>query len=142
MGKKKQPEVPPARAESSDGHVSTAASPASSAETTEKLGELAQEVQAFVVQRDQLAQRLADEIAATELRLAELKRTAASLFPTEQVPRAVPKDRRPKTTSTGRPAKQKAELAEASEPAANASPQSSAEEPGSGTAAPHEPHLD
>lgn len=42
---------------------------------------LVDEVQSFLRQRQELAQRLADEIAATEAKLAELKKTAAMLFP-------------------------------------------------------------
>lgn len=46
-----------------------------------QIGELGSEVQAFLGMRDELAKKLADEIAATEQRLAELKKTAALLFP-------------------------------------------------------------
>lgn len=39
------------------------------------------EVESFLSKRDELAQKFAEEIEATELKLAELKKTAASLFP-------------------------------------------------------------
>jgi hypothetical protein len=39
------------------------------------------EVESFLSKRDELAQRIADEIEALEQKLAELKETAASLFP-------------------------------------------------------------
>ena len=46
------------------------------------LGELAQDVESFEKRRDELARRLAEEIAVTQARLDELKRTQARLFPT------------------------------------------------------------
>ncbi len=45
---------------------------------------LMQEVRAFLDHRSVLARKLAEEIAATEKKLAELKRTAAQLFPENQ----------------------------------------------------------
>lgn|GEM_PF-4402476 len=39
------------------------------------------EVESFLSKRDELARKLALEIEATEKKLAELKKTAASLFP-------------------------------------------------------------
>ncbi len=39
------------------------------------------EVQSFLSRRDDLAEKLAREIETTELKLAELKRSAALLFP-------------------------------------------------------------
>ena len=42
---------------------------------------LMEEVQTFLNLRDELAKKLAVEIEATEQKLAELKKTAASLFP-------------------------------------------------------------
>lgn len=47
----------------------------------EELGGLAGEVQSFLSRRVELARKLAQEIEATEKKLAELKRTAALLFP-------------------------------------------------------------
>ena len=47
----------------------------------EQVDPLMAEVETFLSKRDELAQRFADEIAATEQKLAELKKTAASLFP-------------------------------------------------------------
>lgn len=43
-------------------------------------GSLAEEIQAFLARRDELAQRLVQEIAATEQRLAALRQSAALLF--------------------------------------------------------------
>ena len=43
-------------------------------------GSLAEEIQAFLARRDELAQRLVSEIAATEQRLAALRQSAALLF--------------------------------------------------------------
>ena len=42
-------------------------------------GSLAEEIQAFLARREELAQRLVSEIAATEQRLAALKQSAALL---------------------------------------------------------------
>jgi len=42
---------------------------------------LMDEIQSFMTLREELSQKLASEIEATELKLAELKETAASLFP-------------------------------------------------------------
>ncbi|WP_373652500.1 hypothetical protein [Schlesneria sp. DSM 10557] len=42
---------------------------------------LKSEIETFISLRDELARKLADEIAATELKLAQLRETAASLFP-------------------------------------------------------------
>ena len=39
------------------------------------------EVESFLSRRDELARKLAEEIEATEKKLAELKKIAASLFP-------------------------------------------------------------
>lgn len=49
--------------------------------SAERLGGLADEVRAFIDRRDELAGKLAQEIELTEKKLAELKRTAALLFP-------------------------------------------------------------
>lgn len=43
--------------------------------------DLKSEIETFISLRDELARKLADEIDATELKLAQLKETAASLFP-------------------------------------------------------------
>ena len=43
--------------------------------------DLKSEIETFISLRDELARKLADEIEATELKLAQLKETAASLFP-------------------------------------------------------------
>src|SRR5580693_6518287 len=49
----------------------------------EDLGGLAAEVESFLSRRSELARKLTQEIEATEKKLAELKRTAALLFPPE-----------------------------------------------------------
>lgn len=54
---------------------------ASTASTPESCA-LLDEVQSFLAAREELAKKLASEIAATEKKLAELKKTAAMLFPT------------------------------------------------------------
>ncbi len=54
---------------------------------------LMKEVQSFLGQRAALAKKLAEEIAALEAKLAELKKTAALLFP-EQQAKEPAKDRR------------------------------------------------
>lgn len=51
------------------------------APSVEELGPLAEEVRSFMDRRDELARKLAEEIEATEKKLAELRRTAAALFP-------------------------------------------------------------
>jgi hypothetical protein len=62
---------------SRNGHVDTGSHDCAS----DELGSLADEVQSFLSRRAELAQKLTMEIEATENRLAELKRTAALLFP-------------------------------------------------------------
>lgn len=57
-------------------------------------GTLLDEVQAFFGQREELAQRLADEIEATQEKLAELQETLAQLYPDRAASSA--KDRKPK----------------------------------------------
>ena len=64
-------------------------------------GSLMDEVQSFMTLRDELSRKLAAEIEATELKLAELKETAASLFPqnseaTEEKKAKKPKPKAPK----------------------------------------------
>ncbi len=48
---------------------------------TDSTTPLMDEIQTFIAMRDELAEKLAAEIEATERRLEELKSTAASLFP-------------------------------------------------------------
>ncbi len=83
----------------------------------EQVDPLMTEVETFLSKRDELARRFAEEIAATELKLAELKRTAASLFP-ESVSSA---------QSSQKTKKQKAKAAAKSESASSAESPSSAE---------------
>lgn len=52
-------------------------------------GPLGDAMQDFLSRREELARRLQEEIAATELRLAELRRAVAQLFP-EQAERPKP----------------------------------------------------
>lgn len=55
---------------------------------------LLDQVQSFLTQRAELAQKLAAEIEATEKRLVELRKTAAMLFPENTASPA--KDKKPK----------------------------------------------
>ncbi|HEY4261608.1 MAG TPA: hypothetical protein VGM98_15670 [Schlesneria sp.] len=55
------------------------------------------EVEAFLSKRDELAQKIAGEIEALEQKLAELKETAASLFPDSAGGgQSAPKPKKPK----------------------------------------------
>ena len=71
--------------------------PTSTEETTTQAGSVFDEVQAFLAQRAELTRKLAEEIEATEKKLAELKRTAALLAP--QAARPATKDKKAKKTS-------------------------------------------
>ena len=81
MAKKKQPSPSKQKMPSNP----TVETPIAAAETVLQASiptsDLVGEVQSFLRQRTELAQRLAEEIAITEKRLAELKQTAAMLFP-------------------------------------------------------------
>jgi hypothetical protein len=88
-------EPPPA--ETANGPQSAA--PQSAAPSARPAEPLLDEVQTFLSRRAELAQKLADEIAATEQRLVELKQTAAMLFPESATPTAA-KDRKPKKTKS------------------------------------------
>ena len=84
------------------------------------------EVQSFIQRREELAKKLADEITATESKLAELKRTAAALFPENAVAApAANKEKKAKKLPKAKPLPAKGEVtATASdikevEPAAN-----------------------
>ncbi len=69
--------------------------PADSSITTEEhVDPLMADVKTFLSKRDELARKFAEEIDALEQRLAELKETAASLFP-ENLNNGTP-DRKPK----------------------------------------------
>src|SRR5688572_15272591 len=57
-----------------------AAAPEGELITAEPANPLLAEVQSFLNRRDELARKLADEIAATEAKLEELRRTAAAFF--------------------------------------------------------------
>ncbi|WP_425618948.1 hypothetical protein NA78x_002669 [Anatilimnocola sp. NA78] len=74
------------------------------------------EVQSFLSKRDELARKLAEEISATEAKLIELKRTAASLFPeTAAAPAAAIKDKKLKKLPKAKPLPTKAEGATTTE---------------------------
>src|SRR4051812_6282147 len=83
MAKKKQTE--PTAAKETKKTPATNWSPAgatgSIAPSASKTDSLSGEVQSFLSKRDELADKLAREIEATEKKLAELKRSAALLFP-------------------------------------------------------------
>lgn len=67
------------------------------ANAAEPVDPLMAEVESFLSKRDELARRIADEIAATEEKLADLKKTAASLFPeTLSGEESVQKPKKPK----------------------------------------------
>lgn len=75
--------------------------------TVEQVDSLMAEVESFLSRRDELAQKIAAEIEATELKLAELKKTAASLFPESASggPATLKaKKPKPKTTTKAEPA--------------------------------------
>jgi hypothetical protein len=77
------------------------------------------EVQSFIERREELSRKLADEIAATEARLVELKRTAAALFPESAASATAPKDKKPKKLVRAKAIPAKAAVsAESSEPPA------------------------
>lgn len=81
------------------------------------------EVQSFIQRREELARKLADEIAATETKLVELKKTAAALFPETTAPASAPKDKKAKKLVRAKPLPSKAAVAvEATEPPAEVIP--------------------
>jgi hypothetical protein len=91
MARRKQ--MDEVESESSEGELDNFAPSAA------ELGPLADEVRSFLGRKEELAQKLAHEIETTEKKLAELKRTAAALFPeglgNEPVERV---ERKPKKT--------------------------------------------
>ena len=82
----------------------------------EEVAPLMAEVETFLSKRDELARRFAEEIVATEQKLAELKKTAASLFPESVSGQSSQKTKKPKTKASTK-----------SESASSADSQSSAE---------------
>ena len=97
MAKKKHPrEANPVQAvvETSEHPIDQTNSAALPAERTIPADSLVEEVQSFLDRRAALAKKLVDEIAATEKKLAELKKTAAMLFP-ENIP-SIPRDKKTK----------------------------------------------
>lgn len=69
------------------------------------------EVQSFLSRRDELARKLADEIAATEAKLEELRRTAAAFFPENAKAAGPTKDKKPKKLVKAKPLPSKANQA-------------------------------
>ncbi|WP_254508005.1 hypothetical protein [Anatilimnocola floriformis] len=81
------------------------------------------EVQSFIQRREELARKLSDEITSTEERLAELKRTAAALFPENNRPAPVAnKDKKVKKLPKAKPLPAKTEGAASEETSAAAEP--------------------
>lgn len=78
---------------------------------------LMDEIQSFMTLREELSQKLASEIEATELKLAELKETAASLFPQATDVAEEKKAKKPKPKV---PKEEKSTPASAAEPEAAA----------------------
>ncbi|MEZ6088867.1 MAG: hypothetical protein R3C05_12750 [Pirellulaceae bacterium] len=94
-------EEPPAEGEAAQTETSTSDTETDSNPPAENQGEnattrstLLDEVEAFFHQREALAEKLAQEIEATEARLNELRETMANLYPERAAGAA--KDRKPK----------------------------------------------
>ncbi|QDU28122.1 hypothetical protein ETAA8_32220 [Anatilimnocola aggregata] len=121
MSKKKHRENAVTTEESTSSESAGAASAAAADSTaviasSEAATPLLAEVQSFLSKRDELARKLADEITATEAKLAELKRTAASLFPeNNNAATLVTKDKKLKKLPKAKPLPSKAEVATATE---------------------------
>lgn len=79
----------------------TSAAPTSAAPASFPLRD---EITAFLAKREELAQKVADEIAATEKKLAELKQTAALLLAESKEPPV--KDRKPKKLKVKSPSRE------------------------------------
>jgi hypothetical protein len=108
MAKRKHSENHAAAAPAPAAVASDVAAHAADELSAERLGELAEEVRAFIDRREELAGKLAQEIALTEKKLAELKRTAALLFPenaTNGHGDALRLERKPKKLGLGKTAK-------------------------------------
>ena len=95
-------------------------SPESPASCTAAGQTLMEEVQLFLTQREELAKKLAEEIAATEQKLADLKKTAAQLFP--ETAASAPKDKKVKKVSKSKPPVREPEPAPDDATASEASP--------------------
>lgn len=146
MAKKKQSDSSPATTDDAAQPDTIDTAPAVSNSPADDLGGLAQDVQEFIARREQLAQRLADEIAATEKKLAELKRTAAALFPEKESAPSPAKERKSKGVAAAKPTKRRQEAPPSESPAAAAraaaEEEPAADEGAIQEGAPHEPHLD
>lgn len=81
---------------------------------SEPLDPLMDEVQTFINLRDELARKLAAEIDAMEQKLADLKKTAASLFPSGS--NDVPEEKKAKKPKPKPPKEEKASPASEPEP--------------------------
>ena len=112
MSKKKRDAAVPTE-ESASAEINHAASANPASPDNEVATPLLAEVQSFLSKRDELARKLAEEIAATEAKLAELKRTAASLFPETAITTAntAGKDKKSKRLPRAKPLPSKAEVA-------------------------------
>ena len=109
MSKKKRENVVPnsddaAMPEKAAANVPSAPEGGLVASSAGSAAPLLAEVQLFLSRREELARKLADEIAVTEARLAELKRTAAALFPESSAAVVnVAKDKKPKKLVKAKP---------------------------------------
>ncbi|HTN76031.1 MAG TPA: hypothetical protein VL096_12320 [Pirellulaceae bacterium] len=106
MAKKHQRETPTVQP-TAETPAAPAESPTAEAQppvetVTEQVDPLLAEVQSFLDKRDELAQKLTDEITATERKLVVLRDKLASLFPEQSAPVPKPgklKKSKPKSTS-------------------------------------------
>jgi hypothetical protein len=106
------------------------------------IGGLAEEVSSFIAQRDSLSQRLAEEIAATEKKLAELKHTAAMLFPKLEQAQSVETQRKPKAARQIKATKASSQAVNPDLSSRTLSSEAGRSREGEQASAPHEPHLD
>lgn len=149
MGKRKRKEEQsqPAMAAVNPPVLREVQEAADSQETIHDLGLLADEIQSFLQQRQELADKLAQEIEATERKLAELKRTAAMLFPEDPSSQIPAKDRKAKKSLPTKASKPRSESAATHQPTAKGQASDDDHAPpettdGNLAGAPHEPHLD
>jgi hypothetical protein len=139
MAKRKHSDpVPPPTSEDVQ-QLTTALQESSTAAAEQPVDELEQEVAEFLARREELARKLADEIAATERRLADLRRTAALLFP-ESSPPPPAKERKAKKPAAKGPKQSAAPAGSPTSDVAEGTSDTEQAAPLSG--APHEPHLD
>jgi hypothetical protein len=92
-----------------------ATAPESTLVSAEPATPLIAEVHSFLSKRDELAKKLSEEIAATEAKLIELRKTAAALFPEKAgTAIAASKDKKAKKLLKAKPLSGKAAAAAAS----------------------------